>query len=198
MHKQVIFERKNILVTGGAGFIGSHLCEELVKTNKVICIDNFNSGIERNIDHLLLNPNFAFIRHDINEPIELIKMPGLQKFKIDFQGIQEIYNLACPTSPLDFDKNIETTLLTNSIGVKNILDIARKFESKVLHFSSSVVYGPRHDNQKKIQESDLGLIDQLSPRSSYDEGKRFAESLMANYRRVFGIDTKILRLFRTE
>jgi len=114
MPKKVIFDKKNILIIGGAGFIGSHLCDELVKNSKVICIDNFSTGDERNIDHLLANPDFEFIRHDINEPIKLDDLPGLQKFKIQFQGIQEIYNLACPTSPRNFEDNKILTLLTNS------------------------------------------------------------------------------------
>ncbi|MBI4779058.1 GDP-mannose 4,6-dehydratase, partial [Candidatus Falkowbacteria bacterium] len=98
MSKRAIFDKKNILVAGGAGFIGSHLCDRLVENNKVICLDNFSTGDERNIDHLLSDPNFEFIKHDIAEPINLEKLPELQKFKIEFQGIQEIYNLACPTS----------------------------------------------------------------------------------------------------
>lgn len=197
MPKQVIFDRKNVLVTGGAGFIGSHLCDELVKTCKVICIDSFITGIERNIDHLLVNPNFAFVRHDINERIDLKKLPDLQKFKIDFQGIQEVYNLACPTSPLNFEKNIETTLMTNSIGMKNILDMVMEYKAKLVHFSSSVVYGPRRDGNKKISESDLGHVNQLSKRSSYDEGKRFAETMVVNYKDIYNLDAKIIRVFRT-
>ncbi len=197
MPKQVIFDRKNVLVTGGSGFIGSHLCDELIKTCKVICVDNFSTGLERNIDHLLANPNFAFVKHDISEKIELKKLPGLQKFKIDFQGIQEIYNLACPTSPINFQKNIENTLMANSIGVKNILDLSLEYKAKIMHFSSSVVYGPRRADNKKISEKDQGKVDQLSERSSYDEGKRFAETLVMNYKRMYDLDTKIIRVFRT-
>ncbi|MFH1744959.1 MAG: NAD-dependent epimerase/dehydratase family protein [bacterium] len=196
MDHKVIFDKKNILVTGGAGFIGSHLCDELIKDSKVICLDNFSTGEEKNIDHLLAEQNFEFIKHDIAEPIELDKLPELQKFKIEFQGIQEIYNLACPTSPNNFMENRIPTILANSVGLKNILDMAVKYQSKVIHFSSSVVYGPRKNQDEKIKEDDLGKVDVLSSRSSYDEGKRFAETMVVNYKDIFNLDAKILRLFR--
>ncbi len=196
MSKKAIFDTKNVLVTGGAGFIGSHLCDELVKENKVICLDNFITGDERNIDHLLANPNFEFIRHDITEPIDLESLPELQKFKIQFQGVQEIYHLACPTSPKNFEDNIRDTLLSNSLGVKNALDLAIKYKAKFMHFSSSVVYGPRREGNPKIKENDLGKVDMLSERGCYDEGKRFAETFVHNYKNIFNIDVKIVRLFR--
>lgn len=195
--QKTIFDRKNVLVLGGAGFIGSHLCDELVKTSKVICVDDFSSGEEKNIDHLLSDPNFKFIRHDMSLPLDLEALKELESYKIKFQGIQEIYNLACPTSPKNFNEQIIANLLTNSYGVKNALDLAVKYESKILHFSSSVVYGPRNENVKKMEETYLGVVDLLSPRSSYDEGKRFAETMIANYKKVHGIDAKIIRLFRT-
>lgn len=196
MPKQVIFDKKNVLVTGGAGFIGSHLCDELIKEAKVICLDNFSTGDERNIDHLLAEPNFEFVKHDITAPLDLATLPELQKFKIQFQGIQEIYHLACPMSPKNFKKNIIAILLANSLGVKVALDLAVQYQAKFVHFSSSVVYGPRRDNDIKIKEDDKGQVDLLSPRSSYDEGKRFAETIVANYRDNFKIDAKIIRLFR--
>jgi UDP-glucuronate decarboxylase len=196
MPKKVIFNKKNVLVTGGAGFIGSHLCDELIKSSKVICLDDFSTGSERNIDHLLSDENFRFIRHNIADPIKLEDFPELKDFKIEFQGIQEIYNLACPMSPKDFEKNKIATILTNSIGTKNILDLALKHEAKFLHFSSSVVYGPRREENIKIKEDDLGLVDFLSERSCYDEGKRFAETIIANYRKIYGLDAKIIRVFR--
>lgn len=196
MSKQAIFDKKNILVTGGAGFIGSHLCDELIKTSKVICLDNFSTGDERNIDHLLSNPDFAFIRQDITENINLEDLPSLQKFKIEFQGIQEIYNLACPMSVKNFNKNKIATLCANSIGLKNMLDLAKKYNSKFLHFSSSVVYGPRVKDKQKIKEDNIGQVDFLSERSSYDEGKRFAETMVKNYREVYNINSKIIRVFR--
>ncbi|MFH0955608.1 MAG: NAD-dependent epimerase/dehydratase family protein [Candidatus Falkowbacteria bacterium] len=196
MSKRAIFDKKNVLVAGGAGFIGSHLCDRLLENSKVICLDNFSTGDERNIDHLLADPNFEFIKHDITEPIDLEKLSELQKFKIEFQGIQEIYNLACPTSPKDFDKNKIPTILASSYGLKNTLDLAVRYKAKMIHFSSSVVYGPRPDGQTKIKESEIGKVDFLSPRSSYDEGKRFSETMMENYRQVYGLDAKVIRLFR--
>lgn len=196
MAKKAIFDKKNVLVTGGAGFIGSHLCDELIKTCKVICLDNFSTGDEKNIDHLLAEADFEFIKHDINKPIDLEKLPELQKFKIEFQGIQEVYHLACPTSPIHFEKNIMNTILANSSGVKNALDIAMKYKAKFLHFSSSVVYGPRREDNKKVTEDNLGFVDFLSKRSSYDEGKRFAETMVSNYKEVYKIDAKIIRVFR--
>lgn len=198
MSKQVIFDKKNILVIGGAGFIGSHLCDTLVKEAKVICVDNFSSSAERNIDHLLSNPNFVFVNHDISWPINLEEVSELKKFKIEFQGIQEIYNLACPMSPKKFINNRLATVRANSLGVMNVLDLAVKYKAKFLQFSSSVVYGPRHQDDRayKVKESDLGMVDQISARSSYDEGKRFAESIVVNYRDIHKIDAKIMRLFR--
>ncbi len=198
MPKQVIFDKKNILVAGGAGFIGSHLCDELIKTNKVICVDNFITGSERNIDHLLANPDFIFINHDLSKPLDLEAIPDLKKFKVEFQGLQEIYNLACPMSPRRFLENRLATLLANSYVVKNLLDMAVKYSSKFLQFSSSVVYGPRQvDNPgMKVKESDWGMVDQLSERSSYDEGKRFAEAVVGNYRSLYNVDARVMRLFR--
>lgn len=197
MEKKVIFDKKNVLVTGGAGFIGSHLCDELIKESKVICIDNFSSGDEKNIDHLLSEPNFVFIRHDIVNPIELEGLPELQKFKIEFQGIQEIYNLACPMSPKDFNNNKMSNILSNSYGIMNVLELARKYESKLLQFSSSVVYGFDRGHNQKVMENDYGKVDALSERGSYDEGKRFAETIIKNYREEYNVDAKIIRLFRT-
>jgi len=196
MSKRAIFDKKNVLVAGGAGFIGSHLCDRLLESRKVICLDNFSTGDERNIDHLLANPDFEFIKHDITEPLVLEKLPELQKFKIEFQGIQEIYNLACPTSPKDFAKNKIKTMLALSSGVKNMLDLALRYQAKIMQFSSAVVYGPRRESQAKVKESEIGRVDFLSERSSYDEGKRFAETMMENYRQVHGLDVKIIRLFR--
>ena len=199
MSKQVIFNKKNVLVAGGAGFVGSHLCDELVKNNKVICVDNFITGSERNIDHLLANPDFIFINYDLSKPLDLEAIPELKNFKIEFQGLQEIYNLACPMSVRHFLENRLATLLANSYVVKNLLDLAVKYNSKLLQFSSSVVYGPRKaDNPDlEIKEGDWGLVDQLSERSAYDEGKRFAETFVGNYRSLYNVDARIMRLFRT-
>lgn len=197
MAKRLIFDKKNVLVTGGAGFIGSHLCDELIKDNKVICIDNFITGSEGNIDHLLRNPDFVFINHDITKPIDLEKYRELEKFRIRFQGVQEVYHLACPTSPAHFEKNVVETALANSLGVKNALDIAVKYNAKFIQFSSSVVYGPRVEGVRFFSENYVGKIDPTSPRASYDEGKRFAESLVLSYKKKYDIDVKIARIFRT-
>jgi UDP-glucuronate decarboxylase len=195
--QKTIFDRKNVLVLGGAGFVGSHLCDELIKTSKVICVDDFSTGDEKNIDHLLSSPNFKFIKHDISEPIDFESLPELESFKIPFQGLQEIYNLACPTSPKNFQNQIIANLLANSYVLKNALDLAVRYEAKLLHYSSSVVYGTRTGDGGKLDEGFQGVVDFTSDRSSYDEGKRFAESMVLNYRKVFGIDAKIMRLFRT-
>ncbi len=196
MAKQAIFDKKNVLVIGGAGFIGSHLCDELIKTAKVICVDNFSSGDESNIDHLLSNPDFHFIRHDMSEPLVLDGFRELSDFKVEFQGIQEIYNLACPTAPIHFEKNRIANLLANSYVVKNVLDLALNYQAKIMHFSSSVVYGSRDTDNHLVKEDNIGAVDFLSPRCSYDEGKRFAESMVKTYTDVYGIDAKIVRLFR--
>lgn len=196
MAKKTIFDKKNVLVIGGAGFIGSHLCDELIKTAKVICLDNFSTGDEKNIDHLLADPNFEFIKHDITQPIDLYNLDELQKFKIEFQGIQEIYHLACPTSPKNFQQNKIATLLALSDGIRNALDLAVKYEAKFIHFSSSVVYGSRQDANQRIEENQFGNVDTMSERGCYDEGKRFAETMVATYQQVYQIDSKIIRLFR--
>lgn len=199
MVKKVIFDKKNVLVAGGAGFIGSHLCDELIKTSKVICVDNFISGAEKNIDHLLSSPDFVFINHDLAVPLELNEIPELAKFKIKFQGVQEVYNLACPMSPRNFLDNRLAILDANSVVTKNLLDLALRNEAKFLHFSSAVVYGAYDKNNLdyKVKEADFGTTNNLSLRSSYDEGKRFAETLVQNYHDIFKLDTKIMRLFRT-
>lgn len=198
MAKKIIFDKNNVLIAGGAGFIGSHLCDKLVKTSKVICVDNFISGSERNIDHLLSNPNFIFINHDMSQPLNLENIPELSRFKVEFQGIQEIYNLACPMSPRFFMENRLATLDANSQTVKNLLEMAVDYKAKFIHFSSSVVYGLRKndDPEYKIKENELGKVDNLSERACYDEGKRFAETLVSTYKSVYNLDTKILRLFR--
>jgi UDP-glucuronate decarboxylase len=193
-----IFEKKNILVTGGAGFLGSFLCERLLKEgHRVICADNFITSSEANIDLLLKNPDFEFIRHDLNLPLDLETFPELARFKMKFQGVQEIYHLAIPTSPKKFDQYRIQTLLVNSVGTRNILDIAVRYHSRVLFSSSSVVYGPRPADGHLFEEHETGTADTMSPRSCYDEGKRFAEAACATYAAVHDMDVKVARIFRT-
>lgn len=191
-----LIDRKNVLVTGGAGFIGSHLCDRLVLQANVICVDNFITSTEKNIDHLLQNPNFEFINHDIVKPLDFSKFPELDRFKVRFHGLQEIYHLACPISKRHFDDFKIATALTNSIGVKNVLDLAVEHNAKVLFASSGVLYGRRTDHTP-AKETDECRLDHLNPRGAYDEGKRFSEALMETFGEVYGLDVKIARIFRT-
>jgi len=194
---ETVFEKKNVLVFGGAGFIGSHLCDKLVEDSKVICIDNFITGKQQNIDHLLQSPNFVFINENVNNVRDLLKFPELERFQVKFQGIQEIYNLACPTSPKDFQKNTVITARTNSLGTIRALDLAVKYKAKFLHFSTSVVYGSRDEENPKMSEGKFYASSPLTPRACYDEGKRFAETLVYTYRQFYNIDAKIMRVFTT-
>ncbi len=192
-----VFEKKNILILGGAGFMGSHLCDKLVADNNVICIDNFISGKRENIDHLLSHENFIFINDDVNNLVDLEKYKELERFKIKFQGVQEIYNFACPTNPKNFSQNVIETLKSNGLGTMRGLDLAVKYKAKFLHSSSSVVYGPRDDKKPVVVENSYHATNPLTPRSCYDEGKKFAETLVYTYRQFYGIDAKILRFFTT-
>lgn len=192
-----IFEKKNVLVTGGAGFIGSHLCEKLLKEAKVICLDDFSNSHPQNINHLLQYPDFEFVNYDVNKPFDLEQFPELDKFKIKFQGIQEIYHLACPTSPKDFEHLKMKSLWANSSAMINTLDVAVKYRAKYLFTSSSVVYGPATDKRSVFKEGDQGIVDHLSPRACYDEGKRFAETCVETYHQVSGLEVKIARIFTT-
>ncbi len=197
MSKIPIFEKKNVLVTGGAGFIGSHLCEALLKEAKVICMDNLLESTLGNIDHLLQYPDFIFIKHDINEPIDLARFPELARFKVQLQGIQEVYHLACPTAPKEFDRYKMETLKANSVGTINVLTLAQQWHAKVLFASSSVVYGPRDEEMKFVSEEYEGVFSHLTPRACYDEGKRFSEAAVNTYKDVYGMDIRIARIFRT-
>lgn len=192
-----IFEKKNVLVTGGAGFIGSHLCERLLKEAKVICVDDFSNSSPANISHLLQYPDFEFIKYDVNQPFDLDQFEELDKFRVKFQGIQEIYHLACPTSPNEFEKIKMKSLWANSSSMINTLDLAVKYKAKYVFTSSSVVYGNATDQKYVFKEEDQGIVNHLSPRACYDEGKRFAETCVATYRQVYGVDAKIVRVFPT-
>lgn len=198
MAQPLTFENKNVLVTGGAGFIGSYLCEYLLKEgHRVICIDNLSTGDTKNINTLLQNQNFRFIRLDVNEPFDLERFGELAAFKLPFQGIQEIYHLACPTSIKNFDQFKIQTLLANSLGNYHVLELAKKYRARILFASSSVVYGTRKDTTGLVGEEELGLVDQLTPRACYDEGKRFSETMFETYRQVHSLEIRIARIFRT-
>lgn len=196
MAHQAPFTKKNIVVTGGAGFLGSHLCELLVQHHKVICIDNFSTGQEDNIHQLLPNPNFEFVRHDITEPLALDELKELKAFQVPFQGVQEIYHLATPSSPKDYTKLTVETLLANSVGTRNVLDMAKKFGSKFLLLSTGGIYGEPVE-KTPFPENYWGYVDPIGVKSPYQEGKRFAESLTVAYRKKFDFDAKIIRLFNT-
>ena len=193
MSKGVIFDKKNILIIGGAGFVGSHLCDELVKSNKVICLDNFLTGRQSNISHLLQSQDFIFINHDIINSLDLVKQPELSGFKIEFQGLQEIYFLASPTSPQDYQKYPLETLLVNSVGLRHALDLAVKYQSKFFYASSPAVYG-QTQKIKAVKEDYLGAVNQLGLRACFEEAKRFGETLVNNYRLRHGLNTKIARI----
>ncbi|MFA6474552.1 MAG: GDP-mannose 4,6-dehydratase [Patescibacteria group bacterium] len=190
------YDIKNILIAGGAGFMGSHLCDELVQKNRVICVDDFSTGTIENINHLLQHPNFKFIRHDFHEPLDLERFPELVPFQITFQGIQEIYNLACPTSPREYAKLPIETLRANAFASYFLLELAAKYDAKYLLASSSAVYG-EPVNDQPFREDYWGFIDPVGPRSCYNEGKRFAESLTMNYRTHRKVDAKVARVFNT-
>lgn len=175
---------KTILVTGGAGFIGSHLCEELIASgDRVICVDNFFTGQRQNIAHLENNENFRLLEHDIIDPLD-----------VD-EDIDQIYNLACPASPPHYQKNPIRTVKANTIGVINVLGLAKKTGARVLQASTSEIYG---DPEVHPQTEDYnGNVNPLSPRACYDEGKRVAETLCMDYHREHGIEIRIARIFNT-
>jgi len=173
-----------ILVTGGAGFIGSHLCGKLLGLgHQVVCVDDLFTGSEDNIKHLLNNPQFKFIRHDIVEPLYLEE-------KID-----QIYNLACPASPVHYQHNPVHTIKASTIGVINMLGLARKHGARILQASTSEVYG---DPQTHPQTEEYrGNVNTIGPRACYDEGKRCSETLCFDYHRMHGMEIKVIRIFNT-
>ncbi|MBP7679196.1 MAG: SDR family oxidoreductase [Bacteroidales bacterium] len=174
--------RKRILVTGGAGFLGSHLVEKLLNEgNDVICVDNYFTGQKRNIAHLIGNPYFEVIRHDITMPF--------------FIEVDEIYNLACPASPIHYQFNPIKTIKTSVMGSINMLGLAKRIRAKILQASTSEVYGdpeihPQH-------ESYWGHVNPIGSRACYDEGKRCAEALFMNYHHQNNVRIKIMRIFNT-
>ena len=171
-----------ILITGGAGFIGSHLCEELLSQgNEVICVDNFFTGQKKNIRHLLDNKDFELIRHDITFPL--------------FLEVDQIYNLACPGSPIHYQKNPIKTIKLSTVGVVNMLGIARRCNARILQASTSEVYGNPKEHPQK--EEYWGNVNPIGPRSCYDEGKRASESLMFAYKQQNQADIRVARIFNT-
>ncbi|MCD8268055.1 MAG: SDR family oxidoreductase [Parabacteroides sp.] len=173
---------KQILVTGGAGFIGSHLCERLLKDgNNVICMDNYFTGRKQNIVHLLDNPYFELVRHDVTFPY--------------YVEVDEIYNLACPASPIHYQFDPVSTTKTSVIGAINMLGLAKRTKARILQASTSEVYGDPIVHPQ--EESYWGNVNPIGLRSCYDEGKRCAETLFMDYHRQNKVDIKIIRIFNT-
>lgn len=173
---------KRILVTGGAGFLGSHLCERLLKEgNEVVCVDNYFTGNKQHIIHLMQNPNFELIRHDVIQPIYL--------------EVDEIYNLACPASPIHYQYNPIKTVKTSVMGAINMLGLAKRINAKILQASTSEIYGD--PNLHPQPEEYWGNVNPIGLRSCYDEGKRCAETLFFDYHRQNKVRIKVIRIFNT-
>ena len=173
---------KRILVTGGAGFLGSHLCDRLVaQGHEVVCVDNFFTGAKRNIAHLLGNPRFELIRHDIIFPL--------------FLEVDEVYNLACPASPVHYQYNAIKTIKTSVMGAINMLGLAKRTRATILQASTSEVYGDPAVHPQK--ETYWGNVNPIGIRSCYDEGKRCAETLFFDYHRQHRLPIKVMRIFNT-
>ena len=173
---------KKILVTGGAGFLGSHLCEKFLKEgNEVICLDNYFTGSKRNIVHLLDHPFFELVRHDVTAPY--------------FVEVDQIYNLACPASPIHYQYNPIKTIKTSVMGAINMLGLAKRIKATVLQASTSEVYGD--PNIHPQVEEYWGNVNPIGIRSCYDEGKRCAETLFFDYHRQNNVDIKVVRIFNT-
>ena len=171
-----------MLVTGGAGFLGSHLCEVLLERgDEVLCVDNFFTGSRRNVAHLLANPRFELTRHDVTFPL--------------YVEVDEIYNLACPASPIHYQHDPVQTTKTSVIGAINMLGLAKRLRAKILQASTSEVYGDPEVHPQP--ESYWGRVNPIGPRSCYDEGKRCAETLFFDYRRQLKLETKVARIFNT-
>jgi UDP-glucuronate decarboxylase len=179
---RLYFSRKRILVTGGAGFLGSHLCDRLLGLgHEVLCADNLFTGTKRNIDHLHNNPRFEFIRHDVTFPL--------------FVEVDEIFNLACPASPVHYQHDPVQTTKTSVHGAINMLGLAKRLKCKIFQASTSEVYGD--PNVHPQREDYWGNVNPIGPRSCYDEGKRCAETLFYDYQRQYGVDIRVARIFNT-
>ena len=172
---------KRVIITGGAGFLGSNLCKKLIDSCKIFCIDNLSTGCLDNIKPFLDNPNFEFINRDI-----------INSFDIQ---VDEIYNLACPASPVHYQKDPIQTFKTSVFGICNLLELAKKYNAKILQTSTSEIYGDPLEHPQKEQY--WGNVNSVGIRSCYDEGKRAAESIMMDYHRIFGTKIKIARIFNT-
>ncbi|MCZ8342073.1 MAG: SDR family oxidoreductase [Leptospira sp.] len=173
---------KRILITGGAGFIGSHLAESLLQAgNEVVVLDNFHTGRKENVSHLLSNPKFELIRHDITDPIKI--------------EVDQIYNMACPASPVHYQNNPIKTIKTNVLGMTNMLGLAKRVKARILQASTSEVYGNPLEHPQN--ESYWGNVNPIGIRSCYDEGKRVAETLCFDYHRQHNIDIRVIRIFNT-
>lgn len=194
-----VFKKKNVMVIGGAGFIGSHICEILIKSRQaqVICVDNLVSGSLFNIEGVLQSPDFKFIRHDITQPFAMSAFPELAIFNIGVQGIQEIYNCATPTSYKDPNRLSLETAAAHSVGVKHSLELAREHSARYLYLSSSAVYGDPLPEQETFSEEYWGYINPTGDRATYNEGKRFAEALCTAYQRAYDLPIHIARIFST-
>lgn len=180
--EQMNLTAKRVLVTGGAGFLGSHLCERLVAAgDEVVCVDNFYTGRRGNVAHLLGEPNFELIRHDVTFPL--------------YVEIDEIYNLACPASPIHYQRDPVQTTKTSVHGAINMLGLAKRTGARILQASTSEVYGDPVEHPQT--ESYWGNVNPVGPRSCYDEGKRCAETLFFDYRRQHGLPIKVMRIFNT-
>lgn len=176
------FSRKRILVTGGAGFLGSHLCSRLLEDgNDVLCVDNYFTSRKENIAHLIGNPNFEVMRHDVTFPL--------------YVEVDEIYNLACPASPIHYQFDPVQTTKTSVVGAINMLGLAKRVKAKIFQASTSEIYGEPQVHPQR--EDYLGNVNTLGPRACYDEGKRVAETLFFDYHRQHGVQIKVARIFNT-
>jgi UDP-glucuronate decarboxylase len=174
--------RRRVLVTGGSGFLGSHLCERLLKDgHEVVCLDNFFTGSRVNVEHLLDNHRFELMRHDVTDPLTL--------------EVDEVFHLACPASPIHYQRNPVRTVRTAVEGTLNVLDLAREVHARVLIASTSEVYGDPIEHPQR--ETYWGNVNPIGPRACYDEGKRCAEALAVSYARQYGVEVRIARIFNT-